>query len=253
MKERSLISKDRFDILDRFNKHHQKDIDFFISRIEIPYINYRNQMRFDIIFQYQPGIVLDVGCGEGIALQYIKPKIYIGADISFSRLRFATTRYKKNSFIQGDGTYLPFRSEKFDLVFSYGTLHHLTGRKVFLMLKEMRRVCRKGGWVAIIEPNAYNPSSFLLGLIRKHERGILQCKMKLFLRYFKQLGIWDEIRLEYDDTSTIMNLFSYFFKKMRFVKSPYFNKFWMILDSYLKRIIPKNFYTNIIIMARRKD
>ena len=236
---------------DRFSEHSQKDIDFFESRTDVPYLNNRTRKLFDFISGNRPKAVLEVGCGEGIALQYLKPLRYVGVDLSLVRLRFASTRYPTHAFIQGDGTNLPVCSEVFDLVFCSGTLHHLPDFKAFEVVKEMKRICKRGGRIALIEPNAYNPSSLLLGLLRKPERGILHCKSKLFLRYFDQLGMGNEIAVKYDDTFALMNLFAQFFKKRDFVKTRWFNGFWESIDDMIKKVIPERFWANIIMVARK--
>lgn len=239
--------------MDRFSEHSQPDIDFFKSRIDIPYMNHRNQTLFDFIFQNRPRTILEVGCGEGIALHYANPAQYVGVDTSFARLRFASTLHKGQPFmfIQGDGICLPFSSERFDLVFCNGTLHHLPKSQVFPFIQEMGRICKKGGSVAVIEPNVYNPSSLLLALLRKPERGILHCKSKTFLNYFERLEMNHEIKLSYDGTLSLMNLLIHVFRKRDFVKSPWFNELWERLDHVHHRIIPKKFWSNIMIMAKK--
>lgn len=236
---------------DRFSKHSQKDVDFFESRMGVPYLNHRTRKLFDFIFGNQLNTVLEVGCGEGIALQYLKPLRYVGVDLSLARLRFASKRYPTHGFIQGDGTNLPVCSEFFDIVFCSGTLHHLPDFKAFEVVKEMNRICKKGGRIALIEPNAYNPSSFLLGLLRKPERGILHCKSKLFLKYFDELGMGNEIAVKYDDTFAPMDSFVQFFRKRDFVKTPWFYGFWESIDDMMKKIVPERFWANIIMVVRK--
>lgn len=237
--------------MDRFSEHLQRDIDFFESRIDIPYIEYRTQTLFDFIFQNRPETILEVGCGEGIALRYVNPIQYVGVDTSFARLRFASALHRGQSFVQGNGICLPFSSGRFDLVFCNGTIHHLPKSQVFLFVEEMGRICKKGGWVVIIEPNVYNPSSFLLGVLRKPERGILHCKSKTFLDTFERLGMNHEIKLSYDSTFSLMSLLTHFFRKRRFVKTVWFNELWKRIDRVLCRAIPRRLWSNIIIMAKK--
>jgi SAM-dependent methyltransferase len=237
--------------MDRFSEHRQGDIDFFRSRMDIPYRHHRNQRLFSLIGQGRLETVLEVGCGEGIALHYIHPLKYVGVDTSLARLRFASNLYESHIFIQGDGTCLPFRSEQFDLVFCNGTVHHLSKEGAFLMIKEMGRVCKKRGWVALMEPNAYNPSAILLALLRRPERGILNCKSKAFLDYFERSGIGDKIILKYDGTFALLNLFTRFFWKKGFIRAPWFSKLWGSIDGVMGRIIPERFWTNIIILAQK--
>lgn len=235
----------------RFSRYTQRDIDFLKSRAEHPYIYHRTQRLLGLVFQDQPKAVLEVGCGDGIALEYIHPVTYVGVDTSFARLQAASIRNRDYTFIHGNGTCLPIHSEQFDLVFCMGTLHHLPKQGAFLMIQEMSRVCKNGGWIAIIEPNAYNPSSFLLGLLRKPERGILHCRPAVFLKSLKKLGMHHEIRFEYIGTFSPMHLVSDFFKKKDFVRTPWFVRLWERTDSIANRIIAKRFWTSMVIMARK--
>ncbi|OGP64451.1 MAG: hypothetical protein A2170_15170 [Deltaproteobacteria bacterium RBG_13_53_10] len=182
-------------LLNPFLRYTSRDIGLLKWRMEIPYMARRPQRLYELIFQVRPNAVLDIGCGEGLSLQYTTPSRYVGVDTSLERLRQAALLYKGHSFIQGDGTSLPFSSEQFDFVFCKGTLHHLSKHEIFPMMREMKRVCTKGGWVAIIEPNSYNPSFLILALLRKRERGILNSRANVFLRYFEGLGMRSEIRL----------------------------------------------------------
>ena len=237
--------------LDRFTQYNKKDIDFLKWRTNVPYIFKGTQRLIDFIFQDRPEAVLEIGCGEGITLQYTNPVKYIGVDTSLVRLGIASLQNKKHTFIQGDGTSLPFWSGQFDLVFCMGTLHHLSKQGAFLMIQEMTRVCKKGGQVAITEPNVYNPSSLLLGLLRKPERGILHCKPKIFLKYFKRFGKSEEIKLKYYGTFYPICLSSYFFKNRDFVNALWFQKIWERTDYIVNKIIPQRFWTGVVIMGKK--
>jgi len=236
----------------RFSQYPQRDIDYFQWRIEVPYIYNRTQKLFNLIFQDRPKAVLEVGCGEGITLYHINPIKYVGIDNSLVRLRAASIQFKDRTFIQGDGTSLPIGSEKFDLVFCMGTLHHLSGPGAFLMIQEMGRVCKKGGWVAIIEPNVFNFFSFLLALLRKPERGIFRSKPKVFLKYFRQLGMGYEIKLTYDGIFSAIDLLRFFFKKKKFIKAPWFNRLCERIEDISNKIIPERFWAIMVILGRKE-
>ena len=53
----------------------------------------------------------------------------------------------------GDIRQLPFRNEAFDIVFSKGSLHH--SQPIDEPLRAMARVCKKGGYIVLVEPNKY--------------------------------------------------------------------------------------------------
>lgn len=76
-------------------------------------------------------IILNIGCGGGIEAEWATKKgaKVIGLDLSIDFILAATERFRRNNlkayFVQGNGEYLPFADSSFDIVFIYGTLHHI--------------------------------------------------------------------------------------------------------------------------------
>ena len=87
--------------------------------------------------------VLDVGCGTGLNLNYLKHYgTVIGLDFSKEALNFCKLRAAEN-LIQADAEKVPFKDDTFDLIIALDLLEHLDDRDV---LKEFYRV---------LNPNAY--------------------------------------------------------------------------------------------------
>ncbi len=60
-------------------------------------------------------------------------------------------------YVQADAHVLPFRSERFDIVYCIHTLEHCL--QPYVVLCEVMRVLRRGGRALIVVPNAYrNPA-----------------------------------------------------------------------------------------------
>lgn len=96
---------------------------------------------------------LDIGCGNGNALVPLVKSGYnnvYGGEISKLLSTSAQKRGLKNIF-QYDGEKLPFDSNCFDVVGSFGVLEHAENPTEFL--KEHVRTVKKGGYVVVTCPN----------------------------------------------------------------------------------------------------
>lgn len=101
-------------------------------------------------------LILDVGCGEGTRLNSFKHQGGYGVDISRFSINLAKKKYPHHRFRTYSGKTLPYRSNNFDLVYSAFVLEHTQNPKEFI--KELFRVVRVDGFVAIICPNYGAPN-----------------------------------------------------------------------------------------------
>ncbi|TVY31452.1 putative methyltransferase, partial [Lachnellula subtilissima] len=102
--------------------------------------------------------ILDVGCGPGsitIDLAKIVPQghvtgiEYTAAPLSGARALAAERGVSNVHFQEGDIHRLPFEDAVFDVVHAHQVLQHISDP--VLGLREMRRVCKEGGIVAVRE------------------------------------------------------------------------------------------------------
>lgn len=109
-----------------------------------------------LVAALEPGQrLLDVGCGPGtITLDLaarVSPGEVVGVDASVAVLDIARTAAAEAGvpveFRTGDAMALPFEDDSFDVVHAHQVLQHLTDP--VLALREMRRVTRPGGVVAV--------------------------------------------------------------------------------------------------------
>jgi ubiquinone/menaquinone biosynthesis C-methylase UbiE len=104
----------------------------------------------------RPGMsVLDVGCGPGtITLDLaalVAPGAVVGIEnveppLDVARATAAERGDRTTTFRIGDALDLAFEDGSFDVVHAHQVLQHLTDP--VRALREMRRVCRPGGWIA---------------------------------------------------------------------------------------------------------
>jgi ubiquinone/menaquinone biosynthesis C-methylase UbiE len=109
--------------------------------------------------------ILDVGCGDGSDAEIFINEFRLntfGIDIS----RHKKCRGIKGLHFKNAGIYdIPFKEGYFDYVFLHDVLHHIDEEKQDHLnhikgLAEVGRVCKKGGYIIIVESNRYNPLSY---------------------------------------------------------------------------------------------
>jgi SAM-dependent methyltransferase len=96
-----------------------------------------------------PATSLDVGCGPSSWLWKFGMKP-VGLDLCHAYTK--KFRDAGNLSVTGSAAMLPFAGDSFDLVFSYGLLHHLPDATARETVGEIIRVTRVGGHVVIFDP-----------------------------------------------------------------------------------------------------
>ena len=140
------------------------------------YFEYARWMKEVIGFdRYSGKRVLEVGFGTGTdLLQFARAGARVtGLDLTPRSIEIARQRFAiyglQGEFLIGDGEQLSFPDESFDVVYSFGVLHHTPDTAG--AVKEVHRVLRKGGEAIVM---LYHKTSlfYWAGLVLK--RGILQ-------------------------------------------------------------------------------
>jgi SAM-dependent methyltransferase len=94
--------------------------------------------------------VLDAGCGAGdysAAMADLGAQQVVGLDVSIHSLQHAKYLTAQGEFDQANLCDLPYHSESFDVIWSWGVLHYVPDSQA--ALREIVRVLRPGG-VAVI-------------------------------------------------------------------------------------------------------
>jgi SAM-dependent methyltransferase len=133
--------------------------------------------------------ILDAGCGPGILLDFLsKYKIdYVGLDISIEMIQLARQQVAKlplimrRHFLRGDVEKLPFQSNSFDAVVSFGVIEYLDGDNK--LLTEIFRVLKPEGYLLISVTNRYSYNLLFDGIIEYLRKKRFASS---FLNYMKQ-------------------------------------------------------------------
>lgn len=106
--------------------------------------------------------VLDFGSGVGTSLpwvhKHLRPSRLTCLDVSQRSLDVAKSRFPgKADFVPFDGQRIPFPEGTFDVAFAACVFHHIDAEQQVPLLKEIRRVLRPEGMLAVFEHNPMNP------------------------------------------------------------------------------------------------
>lgn len=106
------------------------------------------------------GKTLDIGCGPGIMVDVLLPKIelYKGIDSADTMIKECQKKYSGNpqlSFEISQAEHINVESGFFDTVICMGVIEYVFDDRV--PIKEISRVTRKGGTVIITLPNKWSP------------------------------------------------------------------------------------------------
>ncbi len=95
--------------------------------------------------------VLDVGCGDGRFINYLRQTDLRSVGIEFSIEAAKKTQRRGLSICLADGHILPFGDETFDIITCIEVLEHIID--YMDVLTEMKRVCTNRGKMVIVVPN----------------------------------------------------------------------------------------------------
>ncbi len=106
--------------------------------------------------------ILDFGSGIGSSIPYFRrhfPKSSLSyADVSAESLEKSRERFPGNErFLLIEGNHIDLETGSQDIVFSACVFHHIAHEEHGQWLKELLRITRRGGILAIYEHNPLNP------------------------------------------------------------------------------------------------
>jgi ubiquinone/menaquinone biosynthesis C-methylase UbiE len=118
---------------------------------------------------------LEVGCGNGAVSRHVAEKYPLdvtGVDVDPDQIRLAQAGLDNDAgihFLTVDATRLPFRDEDFNIVLSFGVMHHIANW--LDAFGEIKRVLKRGGYF-IYYDLVFRRLAARLGRSFKHSYGI---------------------------------------------------------------------------------
>jgi SAM-dependent methyltransferase len=139
--------------------------------------------------------VLDVGCGQGLVHQFLRPLDtslrLTGVDVAGKVIDEAR---QTNPFVHYDiyeGGRLPYAQKSFDAAFAIAVMHHVPPKDWAAFDWEMRRVVRRGGYISVIEHNPINPlTQWVVNTCRFDDNAVLLRSGRL-ARLLREAGLVD--------------------------------------------------------------
>lgn len=206
-----------------------------VSKFE-KYGQYRKDVFEKLNFPFKVGkSLLEVGCGDGadseIFIKEYRLKV-TGIDIykndnveRIDNLDFSIASIYK----------LPFKDNTFDYVFLQDVLHHIdeenqSYERHTKALLELKRVCRKGGSIIIVEANRFNPLFYphmVMMLGHNHWRQ----------SYFKRIlvNVFGDVTFQYFEAHSYPS---------RCIC------FWKLYEKIMERVSPKMFLAYNVTIAK---
>ncbi|MCZ7403008.1 MAG: class I SAM-dependent methyltransferase [Candidatus Methanoperedens sp.] len=104
-----------------------------------------NKLKRKLKIEWKDKMILDAGCGIGVFSEYFEKHgaYVVGVDFSITMLKTAKQNTINLQFVQGDLKKLPFKNQKFDMIFTSNVLIHIVEKREWeLAVLELKRTVK---------------------------------------------------------------------------------------------------------------
>lgn len=170
-----------------YNVNHFRSISPWYDLIEIFVFPLRNKVACKV--RKQNSKIIEFACGTGSQSIAFAKKGHsvVGIDLSPDMLSRAKKKVKpeyKIKLIHGDAVKVEYPDSLFDVSCVSFALHDMPEKIGLMILKEMKRVTKKGGQIIIVEPN--RPGSRLIAWLGYNTANIWESK---YFKSFMKIGL----------------------------------------------------------------
>lgn len=228
----------------------KKNINQFSSFWWESYYNEITDYINDLMYKNNLKTVIESGSGSGKATilldEGFKKTLLDMSNFALKYAKFLSKKFKINkiNFINGNIFSLPFKENKFDFVWNIGVIEHYNTREINKILREMVRICKKKGMVAVGFPNFYS-GPILKAFILK--------KMRIIPGYkLDTENFWSTEKIK----CSFKSAFKGTNKKIDFIEVKYFGSpllmetpVWMFktFNKFLSNLLSKNKFLILVI------
>lgn len=222
---------------ERFNRFTERDAALVRWRFDSGYVAELTVRRYRKMFGNAKRI-LDIGCGIGEAAKWADEADYFGVDLSEILVRRGR-KHRKTLLVAGNVCALPFESGSFEHVTCMGVLHHLGRSEITMAFKEMARVLKSGGLIAVMEPNPWNLYQRLFAYLRPAERGILNTSPQNLHRTIDSIPGLKIEKFEYDHTMFWPSCITFVMRRWSWPTGPVMTGCLMVLHKLVVGLTPR--------------
>lgn len=193
--------------------------------------------------------ILDVSCGEGHLLRWAAQLYGMdgwGVDISPMALKIARQNIPQAKLVRCNGINLPFPDNTFNYITNLGSLEHYAD--IPKGVREMARVLKPEGKVAILLPNSY----YLADIIWLVWRTGYGPSHQQTLERFATVGEWKEVLQEGGIEMVRVFKYNFCFPKSRFDWRWYQKRPSRLLKLLLSLFVPFNLSYSFLFIGRKK-
>lgn len=232
--------------------HASVDEPRFRNRLANPFIVQKEIAIANRIAEFLPegGYFLEVGCGEGANLAYLRQLwengLVLGCDFSPAKAAFAGRMVDRALTTCADATALPFADASMDVVLLRDLLHHVDWNRDGVV-SEAVRVVRPGGTVVIIEGDGRALLNRLFMALLPVERGLKNSTPAKLMQLAVRHG---EARLHPLEPSLLVRAVGYVLGPRQGIAAlPY--RAAGLVEAALRVVLPASRWTYMMVTIRR--